>query len=146
MLRGAAIKLKLSSPFSVNLFVSKSKIDANISNPDTAENSIYPETFTSILTSGLHRNEAENEDHNALDILQTGTQINFLHRNGNVGFASVFTKYGKEKLSNGIPFLISFYYQLLNIKIRHAYSSFPLTAFLLISARISTSNLFSICL
>ncbi len=104
MLRGAAIKLKLSSSLSVNLFVSKSKIDANISNPDTVENSIYPETFTSILTSGLHRNEAENEDHNALDILQTGTQINFLHRNGNVGFASVFTKYGKEKLSNGIPY------------------------------------------
>lgn len=104
MLRGAAIKLKLSRPISANVFLSKSKIDANISNPDTAENSIYPESFTSILTSGLHRNAAENEDHNGLDLLQTGTQINFSHRHGNVGFAGIFTQYGKEKLSNGSPY------------------------------------------
>ncbi|MBK6572499.1 MAG: hypothetical protein IPG21_08500 [Saprospiraceae bacterium] len=104
MLRGIALQLRLSRYVSSSLFFSKTKVDANLSNPDSLEKSGYTNSYTSILSSGLHRNKAELSDHNALDILQSGVSMNFRHSMGNIGFAGVYSRLGKDKLRNGSPY------------------------------------------
>ncbi|MEP7197766.1 MAG: hypothetical protein ABI851_14695 [Saprospiraceae bacterium] len=89
MLRGAAVKLIVSKNSTLNLFYSKSKVDAN-TGLDTLDIAISESrVLSSILTSGLHRTKSEIIDRNSLGIIYQGAALKHNFKHAYLGFSLV---------------------------------------------------------
>lgn len=82
--RGAAIELE-KHHHSMVLFISNKKIDANV----VADSINQKKWVSSLLLSGLHRNEKEMEDKHALQVVSTGMILKETFKNGHVALNSI---------------------------------------------------------
>ena len=75
-------------------FVSKKKIDANISEFDSLENEVAE--ISSILNTGLHRTPGELEDKNAIDEFIVGGNLTYNHDLFKAGLTVAHYEYGAD--------------------------------------------------
>ncbi|MCK5538174.1 MAG: hypothetical protein KAI79_15210, partial [Bacteroidales bacterium] len=93
-LRGVGATLKFNN-LSFTPFFSYNVADANLNVLDTIDGDIISEA-TSLQITGLHATPSQIEDKNAMQILQTGTNIAYRGPNYNLGITYVFTQFSNE--------------------------------------------------
>lgn len=93
MMRGAAIQFQPSDNSSMNLFYSKSRIDANLSLPDSSIGILdQDQQLASILNSGLHRTKSETDDRNKLLVQYAGGYYKRSFQSNYIGISLVNAK------------------------------------------------------
>ncbi|HRH99715.1 MAG TPA: helix-hairpin-helix domain-containing protein [Saprospiraceae bacterium] len=108
MLRGIALKRKLSSHFQILAFVSRNKMDATLSEGagNTIENTAQERFFTSFNLSGLHRSQNEIAKRNIAHLTLSGVGIQTNYRRYSVGINGLMQSTEFQKKSSARPDLV----------------------------------------
>jgi len=104
MLRGVATQLNLGNGFQATMFYSNLKTDATLLEADTTGDAEILGEFTSIITSGLHRTEAELRSRNALGIQDYGLSVIKNIRRGHVGISAISTQFEINRKESSEPY------------------------------------------
>ncbi len=106
MFRGAATTIQPNTNIQLNLFVSKSSIDANNILDSTSNADSNLELISSIQTTGYHRTKSEIEDRNALVVQYMGGSVKHTLKGGYLGYGLVHSSQNKNLIGNEEPYQI----------------------------------------
>ncbi len=98
--RGAAITVGLGNNVQLSAFVSKKKVDANA----VSDSANYEDYVSSILNSGYHRTEAENEDRQSIDQFTVGGRLQVRHKRLQLAVNAVHYKLGSPLQKTPEPY------------------------------------------
>ena len=123
-MRGAAATLGLADHLELTVFGALNRRDANLDGAlDTLDNFEEVATFTSLLTSGLHRTPAEIEDRGAIRQITFGSRLAYEPRNFKIGLNILQDQFNRKFLRT--PELYNRYYfsgdRLTNASIDYTY-------------------------
>jgi hypothetical protein len=94
-LRGAATTLSLGKHLEITALISNRRRDGNVQYPDSTDQEASDILFTSLQTSGYHRNSSEIADEKSLRESMGGVSTTFHWRNGQITANGLYIAYDK---------------------------------------------------
>ncbi|NOT35907.1 MAG: hypothetical protein HOP11_00855 [Saprospiraceae bacterium] len=104
MLRGVATQIQATQSTNLNIFYSRSKIDANVI--EDSGDQLEDQRISSLLQSGLHRSTSELNDRNTLDVQIAGGQVKRNFGSSYIGLSAVNSYQSIQPESVNTPYKV----------------------------------------
>ncbi len=123
-MRGAGLTLVPTEDLEISLFSSYNRRDANVIQEDTSLVDTPDPFFTSLQSSGFHRNANEIEDENAIQLFQTGARIQYKKPHWMVAANTLLSRFGDTFTPTLQPYNRFNFRgdQLLNLSLDYSYT------------------------